>query len=171
MSRLPATIGRAVPLLLLPLALSACGQDKPQPAPSESASAAAPIGPESKPGLSLSAGRLVLPAVKGNPAAAYFTLANTSDKPVTIAAVDVAGGGMAMLHETTTKDGRSSMGELANPAAPAGGQLVFAPGGKHVMVMDVPADWKAGGSAEMTLVFADGDKLSAQLAIEAPGGN
>jgi hypothetical protein len=148
------------------LALSACGSEPAADAPTQAASA-----PEAKPGLSLTGGRLVLPAVKGNPAAAYFRLANTADKPATIAAVDVAGAGMAMLHETVTKDGRASMGDLASPQVKPGETLAFAPGGKHVMVMDLPADWKAGGTAEMTLIFSDGDKLSAPLAIEAPGGN
>ena len=39
------------------------------------------------------------------------------------------------------------------------------------MLDGVPADWKPGGTAELTLVFADGDKLSAQLKVEAPGGD
>ncbi len=152
--------------LALVLGLAACGSEPSADTPVEASSA-----PEAKPGLALTAGRLVLPAVKGNPAAAYFTLANSAEKPATLAAVDVAGAGMAMFHETVTKDGRSTMGELASREVKPGETLVFAPGGKHVMVMDVPAGWKPGASAEMTLIFADGDKLSAPLAIEAPGGN
>ncbi len=154
----------------LALSLAACSGGAPNPGPSAEASApAAASAPDAKPGLALSGGRLVLPAVKGNPAAVYFTLANGADKPATLAAVDVAGAGMAMLHETMQMDGHATMQEVKDPVVPAGGTLVFAPGGKHVMVDGIPADWKAGGKAELTLVFADGDKLSASLDIAAPG--
>lgn len=158
---------RLLPLVLV-AALAACGRGgEPQPAPSETAAAAAP---DAKPGLALSGGRLVLPAVKGNPGAVYFTLANHSAKPVTLAAIDVAGAGMAMLHETTAMDGHASMEAMKDPVIPAGGTLVLAPGGKHVMIDGIPAQWQAGGKAELTLTFSDGDKLSAQLPLDAPGG-
>ncbi|MBC2669452.1 copper chaperone PCu(A)C [Novosphingobium piscinae] len=156
---------RFAPLALAAL-LAACGTDQPAATSTDAASSA----PEAKPGLALSGGRLVLPAVKGNPGAVYFTLTNGAAAPATLAAVDVAGAGMAMLHETREIAGHSEMGELADPVVPAGGTLVLAPGGKHVMVDGLPADWKAGGTVELTLVFADGDKLSATIPLEAPGG-
>lgn len=162
----PARLAGVV--LALTVAVAGCGQEGPQAEPS--ASAVSSEAPEAKPGLALTQGALVLPAVRSNPGAAYFTLTNTGTKPVTLAAIDVAGAGMAMLHETVEADGHSEMRALSDPVIPAGGSLVFAPGGKHVMVDAVPTDWKPGGSAEVTLVFADGDKLSAPLAIVAPGG-
>lgn len=148
--------------------VAGCGQGSPQP---EASSATSTSGaPEAKPGLALTQGTLVLPAVKSNPGAAYFTLTNSGTKAVTLAAIDVAGAGMAMLHETVEANGHSEMRALSDPVIPAGGSLVFAPGGKHVMIDAIPADWKPGGSAEITLTFADGDKLSAPLTFVAPGG-
>jgi len=149
------------------LGLAACNQKAP--APQDEASTAA-ASPETKPGLSLTGGRLILPAVKGNPGAAYFTLINNSDKPVAIAGVDVAGAGMAMLHETKQMEGHSTMGEMSAPELKPGESVAFAPGGKHVMVDDVPEALKPGATIELTITFADGDKLSAPLTIEAPGG-
>ncbi|WP_298197801.1 copper chaperone PCu(A)C [Novosphingobium sp.] len=164
-------MSRFAPLLLL-AALTACGGGKgPATDPSGAAGTTAAADPAAKPGLALTGGRLVLPAVKGNPAAVYFTLVNGSDKPATLAAVDVAGAGMAMLHETTQADGHSTMAELKDPVIAPGASLELAPGGKHVMLDGVPADWKPGATAELTLVFADGDKLSAPLKVEAPGGD
>jgi len=154
--------------LVLAAALAGCGQGSPETAQSAEPTAAA--APEAKPGLSLANGRLVLPAVAGNPAAAYFTLTNNSPTAVTVAAVDVAGAMMVMLHETKAEAGHSTMADLAGPVVKAGESVVFAPGGKHVMIHDVPAEWKPGGTAELTLTFADGDKLSAPLAILPPGG-
>lgn len=150
---------------LLPLALAACQKQEAPNAPESSAAA-----PETKPGLSLSGGRLVLPAVKGNPGAAYFSLTNNSSKAVAVAALDVAGAGMTMLHETTEKDGHSTMMDMSAPEVKPGETITFAPGGKHVMIHDVPATAKVGETIELTITFADGDKLSAPLTVEAPGG-
>jgi len=149
------------------LGLAACQKEQPS---APEATSASPAAPETKPGLSLNGARLVLPAVKGNPGAAYFTLVNGSERPVAIAAVDVAGAGMAMLHETKDMGGHSSMTDMAAPELKPGESMAFAPGGKHVMVDDLPERLKPGGTVEMTITFADGDKLSAPLKVEAPGG-
>ncbi|MEY4239048.1 MAG: hypothetical protein RL339_1649 [Pseudomonadota bacterium] len=141
-------------------ALSACGQ---QPAKDEAASTA----PEAKPGLALSEGQLVLPAVKGNPAGGYFTLANNGDKAVTLAAVSVTGAARAEMHETTGE----SMAPLAGLEIKPGETVKFERGGKHVMAFELDPALTAGGTTELTLTFADGDKLSAPLKLEAPGGD
>jgi copper(I)-binding protein len=152
--------------LSLLTALAGCSGKSPEVAQTSEGAAA----PETKPGLALSGGKLVLPAVSGNPGAAYFTLTNGSPRPVTIAAVDVAGAGMAMMHETRDVGGHSEMTMLESPTLAPGAALAFARGGKHVMVMDLPGGLKPGGTIELTLTFADGDKLSAPLAIVGPGG-
>lgn len=140
-------------------ALSACGQ---QTAKDETAAAT----PEAKPGFAVSEGTLVLPAVKGNPAGGYFTLVNNSDKAVTLAAVSVTGAARAEMHETTG----GSMAPLASLELKPGETVKFERGGKHVMAFDLDAKLTAGGSSEITLTFADGDKVSAPLKLEAPGG-
>ncbi|HEY6869638.1 MAG TPA: copper chaperone PCu(A)C [Novosphingobium sp.] len=164
---------RRLRMLALPLVLAAAlaGCNKSQPAPNGRQEGHSAVAPDAKPGLALTGGKLVLPTVKGNPGAAYFTLANSGAKPATIAAVDVAGAGMAMLHQTLQTDGHSTMEDMSAPQIKPGETLVFAPGGNHVMVDAVPDSWKPGGTTEITLTFADGDKLSAPLAIEAPGGD
>lgn len=141
-------------------ALSACGQ---QAAKDEASQAA----PEAKPGLTLSEGALVLPAVKGNPAGGYFTLVNNGDKAVTLAAVSVSGAARAEMHETTGE----SMAPLATLEIKPGETVRFERGGKHVMAFDLDPALTAGGTAELTLTFADGDKLSAPLKLQAPGGD
>jgi len=162
---------RLATLSVLAAALPACQQSAPpEPTATETAATEAAAAPDAKPGLSATEGRFALPAVRGNPGAAYFTLTNGSDQAAVIAAVNVAGAGMAMLHQTTVTAGKTSMDMMESAEIKPGGSLVFAPGGNHVMVDDVPAEWKPGANVEMTITFADGDKLSVPLKVVAPGG-
>lgn len=134
------------------LALAACGQ-QPDSAP------------EAKPGLSVSDARLALPVMRANPGAAYFSLTNAGDKPATLASVAITGAGKTEMHET--KGG--SMAPVASVAVAPGQTVKFEPGGLHVMAFDLSQDFQPGFSTEMTLIFADGDKLTTDLRMVAPG--
>lgn len=141
------------------LALAGCKQAaEPQPAPSSQAG-------EPSLGLAVSGGRMVLPAVKGNPAAAYFELANSTDKAVTVSAVSIDGVGKAEMHDMA--DGK--MVGVPTLEVPAAGKVSFAPGGKHVMAFDLTDKLAPQGTAEMTLTLSNGDKISAPLKLEAMG--
>lgn len=141
-------------LLLAALALAACQQQK---APE------AETAPDAKPGVTVEGGVLMLPVVKGRPGAAYFSLANGGDKPATLAAVAIDGAARAEMHET--KGG--SMAPLTALEIKPGETVKFERGGRHVMAFDVAETLKPGAAAEMTLTFADGDKVSAPLKVEA----
>lgn len=155
-----------LPLLALcTLALAGC-QQQSQDKQAAAAPGQAANGPDAKPGLKLREGRLVLPAVKGNPGAAYFLLDNASSKAAVLAGVSIDGAGKTEMHQTTG-DG---MGSVERVELAPGTSIAFAPGKLHVMAFDLDAKLQPGGATEMTLSFADGDKLSAPLAIEAPGG-
>jgi len=148
-------------------ALAGCGDSGKQENPKETAENAAPAnGPDAKPGLVVADGVLVLPAVKGNPGVAYFAVTNGSDKPTSLAAVFVEGAGKAEMHET--KGGK--MAPLNWAEITPGATVKFERGGKHVMLFDLADTLKAGGTAEMTLTFSGGDKLSTPLRIETVGG-
>jgi copper(I)-binding protein len=151
-------------LALTLLAVAGCHQRSTPDEAAQGASVAA--APEAKPGISVSDGVLVLPAVKGNPGAAYFVVKNAGASPTTLAAVHVEGAGKAEMHETSG----GAMRPLEDVAVPAGGGVTFAQGGKHVMLFDLDPKLAAGSTTEMTLVFAGGDKASAPLRIEAMGG-
>lgn len=150
---------RIVPLFLVALPLAACQQQK------EEAPAAEPAV-EAATGMVVANGRLVLPAVKGNPAGAYFDLANKGSTPDTLAGVFIEGAESAEMHETTPE----GMGPMAPLEVAPGQSVAFAPGGKHVMAFKLADTVQAGGTVEMTLTFADGDKISAPLKVEPAGG-
>lgn len=150
---------RVLPLVLAALPLAACQQQKDETPAAEPAV-------EAQTGMVVANGRLVLPAVKGNPAAAYFDLSNKGTTPDTLAGVFIEGAESAELHETTAE----GMGPMEKLKIAPGQSVAFAPGGKHVMAFKLANSVQAGGTVEMTLTFADGDKISAPLKVEPAGG-
>lgn len=150
----------ALALTLAAAGLAACGS-RQQP------TAAPKSGPAD--GVSVSDGRLVLPAVKGNPGAVYFTVHNDSGSSETLQAVAVEGAGDAMMHETSMVSGHSEMHGVEKVEVPAGGEVAFAPGGKHVMAMDLKDELKPGGTTDVTLIFASGEKTTFPAEILAAG--
>lgn len=154
------------------LALASCGRT-PDSSPTTAASdatgdasgAVAVSGPDAKPGISVSEGKLVLPVIPGRPAAVYFKVRNGGPGKAVLAGVDVTGAAKAEMHKT---DG-TMMSSVKELQLEPGAEVDFAAGGLHVMVFDLDPKLKAGGTTELTLTFADGDKASLPLAITTMG--
>lgn len=121
--------------------------------------------PDSGMSLLASDAQLVLPPVRGNPGAAYFTLTNSGKMPATLTGVTIEGIGSTMMHETTA----TGMDMLDSVEVPAGGSIRFERGGKHVMAMGLPENGEAATQLNMTLIFADGSKVSAPLRVVKAG--
>ncbi|HUD28564.1 MAG TPA: copper chaperone PCu(A)C [Novosphingobium sp.] len=145
-------------------ALGGCGKEPDSPTESNEATLS---GPDAKPGLAASDGKIVLPVIAGRPAAVYFTVRNDGAEPVTLSAVSVLGAEKAEMHQTNG----GSMAAVASLPIDPGASVVFAPGGLHVMVFGLPETLKPGGNAELTLTFSDGDKLSMPLRVETMGSD
>lgn len=146
--------------LLAPLAfalsLGACRQTV-SPAEQEAQGKAEP---------SVTGGRLVLPAVSGNPGAAYFTVTNGTKDPASLAAVSVAGATKAEMHETNG----SSMAPVTVLNLGPGATVSFEPGGKHVMLFGLSKSLKPGDKTKVTLNFSGGKETVGELEVEAAGG-
>ena len=146
--------------LSLAFAAAGCGGEPEAPA------STAPDAPE---GVTISDGRLMLPAVAGNPGAVYFTIKNSGPDDVMIRAASVAGAASAMMHQTAEWNLQVDMQELMQVAVPKGSEVVIAPGGMHVMAMELDDALTVGGETEVTLTFVGGDKASFPAEIRAPG--
>jgi copper(I)-binding protein len=72
-----------------------------------------------------------LPAVAGEAGAGYFAAMAASDDRLLAV---TAPGLKVELHETMTAGGMTSMRPIAGLALPAGKEVRFAPGGKHLMI-------------------------------------
>lgn len=142
------------------LALAGCKQEaKPQGEPTDAAVV------DAKPGTTVSAARLVLPAVKGSPGAAYFAVANGSSGTIAIAAVSIDGAAKAEMHQTVG----GTMTPVERIDIAPGTAVAFEPGALHVMAYDLADKLKPGTTTEMTITFADGDKVSSPVKIESRG--
>jgi copper(I)-binding protein len=92
--------------------------------------------------------------VAGRPGAAYFTLRNEGAAPDRLVDVSAPVAGHAMLHETTlSADGVARMEHVIALEVPAGGAVTLAPGGLHVMLMDLKEALTPGGEIQLTLTF------------------
>ncbi len=149
------TVWSALALALAATGPIACGE-APEQQPTE------PDAPE---GISASNGRVMLPAVAGNPGVAYFDVANSGERDRMIRAVSVPDAQGTTLHDTI--DGQ--MSEIFQVSVPAGETLSFAPGGLHVMLDGLAESVAAGGQTEITVTFVGGDKVSFPAEVRAAG--
>ena len=142
------------------LSLAACSRGADQAVKSDEANPT---------GLTISNARLMLPPVAGNPAAIYFDLKNVGTRAVAVRRADVADAKSASMHDMMEYDREMTMADMGPLTVPVGQTVKFEPGGKHVMVFDLSPEVKAGGTTEMTLTVAGGDKVSFDVPVQAAG--
>lgn len=112
-----------------------------------------------------------LPAVKGNPGAAYFTL-HGSEKDRTLVKITSPVVGNAEMHDMKSENGMMMMVPIEGGLPlPKGATVSFQSGGKHVMLFDMKSGLKPGDSITLNFEFADGSKESAAAKAVAPGGD
>ena len=76
---------------------------------------------------------------------------------------------MLMLHQSKQVNGVDTMRAVKSVTVPAHGTVSFAPGGYHLMCMQPQPSMQAGGSATVTLKFADGQSLTQSFPVKGPG--
>jgi periplasmic copper chaperone A len=109
-----------------------------------------------------------LPA--GLPAGGYFKLHNDTSKPIMLKGADSPACGMLMVHRSVHTSGMEHMMPAGDLDVPAGGILVFAPGGYHLMCMNPTPAMKAGAIVTVTLHFANGAAATADFAVRGASG-
>ena len=140
------SIYAAVALGFGTLALGACSQET-----TEAEEVVAP--------LSVTEGRLFLPAVEGNPAAVYFTITNDSDRAVAVRKAEVDGAERTEMHDFMEVD-NSVMSMVDSVTLDPGETLSFEPGAKHLMAFDISPDLKPESVTSVTLTMLGGDTMS-----------
>ncbi|WCM28113.1 copper chaperone PCu(A)C [Sphingomonas sp. QA11] len=100
-----------------------------------------------------------LAAVPRGPAAAYFTL-HGGPADATLISVSSDVSIRAEMHESMKSGSMSSMKPIEQVRVPAGDKIIFAPGGKHVMLFDVNPGIKSGAPVPLLFTFADGQRIT-----------
>lgn len=102
-------------------------------------------------------GYVRLAAAPGRPAAAYFTL-HGGPADMTLISVHTEVAIKAEIHQSMMTGNMSAMKPLDRVALPAGGTLVFKPGGMHVMLFDMNPAIKPGKTMTLDFTFSDGSR-------------
>lgn len=147
------------------MTLSACGAGDTTPTAQESVLTSASASATGEPTTGDHTAALTVSDawVKANSStmtAAFATLTNTTDQPVTIEGASTPSAGMVELHTTEIDPttGTSQMTRVdAGFTLEAGASLELAPGGDHIMLMDMGCSLLAGTSTQLTLLTSAGE--------------
>lgn len=97
--------------------------------------------------------------------AGYLVVRNDCDVAVAVTGVESADFAMPMIHRSVVEDGVAKMRPAGDLTVPAGGELRFAPGGLHLMLMQPKRPLAEGDAARIALVLADGRRLAADFPV------
>ncbi|WP_417359320.1 copper chaperone PCu(A)C [Gallaecimonas pentaromativorans] len=97
--------------------------------------------------------RLVPP---GGNSAGYMELTNKGSQTVVLTGVRSRDVKDISIHKTLAQQGRVSMYHVPSLSLNPGQRLTLAPGGLHLMLMDIVKPLKEGQPLRLELIFADG---------------
>ena len=104
------------------------------------------------------------PPVSRN-SAAYFILSNTGNMDVTIVHVEASIAEKANMHDFVIKKNMGRMLHLPQLTIPAGEQVVFAPGGKHLMLVNLTEKLELNKDVSVIFTLVDGQKIVSKMPI------
>lgn len=131
--------------------------------------AVAPAALAVKPAAELSDARIRL--LPGDlPLAGYFHLRNTSDETLELLGAESPAFGSVMMHRSVERNGTAKMLPVDRVAVKPGGEVDFAPGGYHLMMMKRKHSLKVGDTVPVTLRFDRGIEVQEAFRVVPAGG-
>lgn len=101
----------------------------------------------------------------------YLAIENDGKDADTLVSATADIAGRVEIHEMSVKDGIMTMRHLPDGLAiPAGAEVKLAPGGYHLMFMDLTQPLKEGESFKGTLTFAKAGTVNVEFKIEGMAG-
>jgi copper(I)-binding protein len=107
--------------------------------------------------------------VAGGAGAAFAIVKNAGNAADKIVAAKTSAAGTVELHTHTSKGGVMQMRRVDAIDVPANGTVELAPGGFHVMLMDMKKPLKDGDSVPLTLVFEKSGEKTVNAAVRGMG--
>lgn len=102
-------------------------------------------------------------------AALYLTIRNGGEEEDTLVAVRTGSVGRAEIHDQVPDGEMVHMSLREHVVVPANGAVVFAPGGLHVMLMELVQPFAAGDTLVVDFHFASGDTRTARVPVVTYG--
>jgi len=105
--------------------------------------------------------------------AGYAVLRNSGDAPVIVHGASSPDFGAVSIHETTEADGVQRMQGLDTVEIAPSASVVFAPGGKHLMLTRPSRSLSSGAAVKIHFDTNDSDGVDASFIVrdDAPGGH
>jgi len=100
-------------------------------------------------------------------AAGYFTVVNHGSTPDTIVKITSPAAASVMLHGQVPDGGMVRMQHIDAASIAPGDSLVLAPGGTHLMLMNLSRLPQPGDSVGLTLVFARAGAMTVTLPVRS----
>lgn len=100
--------------------------------------------------------------------AAYMSLMNNTSTPLSIIAVKSSKVNQIEIHGHQMKDGVMAMIKYDSVTIEANSSLVFQPGGKHFMLLDIDKHYHDMKTIDFKLVFSDGSSVQINAAVGQP---
>ncbi|CAH9052995.1 hypothetical protein PSECIP111951_00731 [Pseudoalteromonas holothuriae] len=107
--------------------------------------------------------RQFIPAAKST--AAYFSVANHSDKTRVLKKATISKIGRVEIHEHIHTEGMMRMQQVNELTLFAHKTINFQPGGYHLMAFDPAEHLKKGDKLTLTLYFANGEQLQSPIKV------
>lgn len=101
--------------------------------------------------------------------AAFMRIINTADRAVEVIAASTDSAKLAEIHVHRHHNGMMSMEKVDSITIPAGGEFVLAPGGYHLMLIDLYKPLREGEMVSIKLQMTGGDSNNGDvLVMQAP---
>lgn len=110
------------------------------------------------------------PVAQGQNGVIYLGISNTGAADDRLIAVGMPLAAKVELHRSTMEDGIHRMERVESIAVPAGGSIELAPGGLHVMLIDLKFMLMAEETIPVTFTFEHAGAITASVSVEACGG-
>ena len=109
------------------------------------------------------------PARQGENGAIYFSVENHTNETHELIAAGSDIAEAVEIHESQMSGDVMQMHQLESVSLGPGAEIVFEPGGLHIMLVGLKEELEAGDEIEVTLQFRDFDDLTLQVPVqEAP---
>ena len=107
-------------------------------------------------------------ADSGATSGAYMEIDNNDTVSITLVGVTSVNAAAAEVHETMQQDGMVHMMPRTELLIPAGDVATMAPGGLHVMLIDLRRALVVGDSVRLRLRFSDSTDVTVTVPVKTP---